>query len=187
MPNRRLTPGAALPGVTAAQVCRSGWASAHRNVSLSEKDAVYAEYGIASHAAYSYEIDHLVPLELGGANSEANLWPEPYHAAGGATAKDGLEDYLHARVCAGQLSLARAQHEIAANWYRAWLAAGKPEGDRPPSPPTGSGGKASASRPTPAAPTLRSGQFCSATKEGYYERHGYHCTPGADGRNRLSG
>lgn len=123
MPNRQLTPGAIQSSDTAA-ICTPGWAEAHRDVSDATKDYVAREYGLSSRDGY--EIDHLIPLELGGANSEPNLWPEPYDSAFGATQKDGLEDYLHEQVCHHGLPLAAAQHEIAANWYTAWVAAGRP-------------------------------------------------------------
>ena len=123
MPNPRLTPGAIQSSNTAA-ICTPGWAEAHRDVSSATKDYVASEYGLSSHSGY--EIDHLIPLELGGANSVANLWPEPYGSPFGATQKDGLEDYLHDQVCYHGMPLAEAQHEIASNWYAAWIAAGKP-------------------------------------------------------------
>jgi 5-methylcytosine-specific restriction endonuclease McrA len=181
MPNRTLTPGASLAGVTASQVCTSGWASAHRSVSSAEKSAVYAEYGIASHAPGSYEVDHLIPLELGGSNSESNLWPEPYGASDGASAKDGLEDLLHAEVCAGNLTLRKAQREIAANWYAAWIAAGKPVGPKPAS----SGGSSRSTPTNTPASNLHGGEFCSPAKQRYYRANGYSCKPASDGRNRL--
>jgi hypothetical protein len=40
------------------------------------KREVYEEYGITSHESGDYEVDHLVPLELGGSNSIKNLWPK---------------------------------------------------------------------------------------------------------------
>jgi hypothetical protein len=33
------------------------------------KPGVYEEYGVKSHGSGDYEVDHLVPLELGGSNS----------------------------------------------------------------------------------------------------------------------
>jgi hypothetical protein len=107
-----------------AAICTPGWAEAHRDVSYATKDYVAREYGLSSH--YGYEIDRLIPLELGSSNSVRNLWPEPYNSPYGANQKDGLEDYLHQRVCEHGLPLATAQHEIAANWYVAWVAAGRP-------------------------------------------------------------
>jgi hypothetical protein len=124
MPDRSLTPGAVQSSDTSA-ICTPGWASAHRHVSWATEDAVAAEYGLASHDGY--EIDHLIPLELGGANSMRNLWPQPYGSRFGAIEKDGLEDWLHDRVCFHGLPLRTAQHEIAANWYLAWLDAGRPK------------------------------------------------------------
>jgi hypothetical protein len=123
MPNRALTPGAIQSSDTAA-ICTPGWAEAHRDVSDATKDYVASEYGLSSR--YGYEIDHLIPLELGGSNSVPNLWPEPYGSPYGATQKDGLEDYLHEQVCYHGLPLATAQHEIAVNWYAAWVSAGRP-------------------------------------------------------------
>lgn len=68
-----------------------------------------------------YEEDHLISLELGGSStSTANLWPEPYTASvadGGAHSKDQVENYLHAQVCAGHMTLQEAQHEIVSDWY----------------------------------------------------------------------
>lgn len=116
LPDPVCTPGAVLRGVTRTQVCTPGWASAHRDVPASEKRAVYAEYGIASHARGAYEVDHLVSLELGGSNALANLFPEAAEPRPGFHEKDRLEDVLHDAVCSGRISLADAQRGIARNW-----------------------------------------------------------------------
>jgi hypothetical protein len=118
MPNRRMTPGVALP-VTAAQVCQSGYAGRTRNVPSSEKEAVYARYEV-EHVPYTHEIDHLISLEIGGSNDIHNLWPEPYAGRWGARTKDGLENELHDLVCSGRLSLRSAQQEEARNWVAAY-------------------------------------------------------------------
>ncbi len=91
----------------------------------SEKDQVYAEYGIASHTAGEYEVDHLVSLELGGSNDIANLWPEPASPRPGFHEKDKVENYLHDQVCAGKISLADAQYQIATNWLSVYNQIGK--------------------------------------------------------------
>jgi hypothetical protein len=125
MPNSRLTPGAIFIGVTAAEVCTSGWASSHRNVTPEQYVAVYGEYGIGyPEPSGTYELDHLIPLELGGDNVNANLWPEPASPEPGFHQKDALENTLHDLVCAGSLSLATAQHDIASNWYAAYVKYG---------------------------------------------------------------
>jgi hypothetical protein len=157
MPDRALTPGAIQSSDTAA-ICTPGWAQAHRDVSDATKDYIAREYGLSSR--YGYEIDHLIPLELGGSNSVPNLWPEPYDSAYGATQKDGVEDYLHEQVCYHDLPLAMAQHEIAANWYAAWVSAGRPV---PQDLGYGSGTGSSAA-PSPAQPTAQpAAAWCSAS------------------------
>jgi hypothetical protein len=75
---------------------------------------VFREYGLpGTHSPGAYEVDHLIPLELGGSNALANLWPE---ASPGFHDKDKVEDYLHERVCRGQMPLEQAQRAIATNW-----------------------------------------------------------------------
>jgi hypothetical protein len=114
------TPGAIFSGATRGQVCTSGYSSQVRNVPQSEKDQVYAEYGIASHSPGQYEVDHLVSLELGGSNDIANLWPEPAEPRPGFHEKDQVENYLHAQVCSGAMSMQEAQIEIATNWRQVY-------------------------------------------------------------------
>ncbi|MGN6379321.1 MAG: hypothetical protein ACTHNU_10255 [Gaiellales bacterium] len=138
MPNRSLTPGIALP-VSVAQICRPGYASSVRDVPDSEKDAVYAEYGVA-HVPYAHEVDHLISLELGGSNAIANLWPEPYAGRWGADTKDQLENRLHDLVCTGSIRLAYAQHIEAANWVAAYRRYVSRQPPRPTNHASGSGG-----------------------------------------------
>jgi hypothetical protein len=85
----------------------------------SEKEAVYARYGVA-HVPNAHEVDHLISLEVGGSNDIRNLWPEPYAGRWGARTKDVLENRLHDLVCSGRLSLQSAQHQEAANWVAAY-------------------------------------------------------------------
>jgi hypothetical protein len=92
-----------------------------RNVPAAVKRQVYAEYGITSHPRGTYEIDHLISLELGGSNAIKNLWPESYKTSPwNAHVKDALENELHRQVCAGQLDLKTAQHDIATDWIAAY-------------------------------------------------------------------
>lgn len=115
-PDPACTPGAIFPEAKADQICTPGYSTSVRNVPSSVKDAVYAEYGIASHEPGQYEVDHLISLELGGSNDIANLWPEPADPRPGFHEKDQVENYLHDQVCSGKMPLQQAQQIIATNW-----------------------------------------------------------------------
>lgn len=116
LPDSQCTPGDVLKDVTSEQICQSGYAKSVRNVPESEKNQAYSEYGIASHTAGQYEVDHLVSLELGGSNDISNLWPEPANPTPGFHEKDKVENYLHDQVCSGKISLQDAQIKIATDW-----------------------------------------------------------------------
>jgi hypothetical protein len=123
LPDRRCTPGARYSKVTKTQVCRRGYAAAVRHVSLATKNRVYGIYGIRVHFnGKNGEVDHLVSLELGGTNSVYNLFPESAVGPLGSHQKDRLENRLHAEVCAGKLTLAKAQRAIARDWVGAYHA-----------------------------------------------------------------
>src|ERR1019366_7205190 len=112
----RVTPGVTFH-VTVTTICRPGYSTSVRDVPESEKNQVYAEYGITHHTTGQYEIDHLISLELGGSNAIGNLWPELNDDAHGElNSKDILENRLHALLCKGKVSLRSAQTLIASNW-----------------------------------------------------------------------
>jgi hypothetical protein len=110
--------------ITLQMICAPGYTQCVRKVTADTKSQVYASYGLpgGNHTGYcnssqGCEVDHLISLELGGSNDEKNLWPEPYEGEEfNAHVKDRLENFLHAQVCTGQISLTTAQHEIATNW-----------------------------------------------------------------------
>src|SRR5206468_9221451 len=123
LPDPACTPGARFSRVTRAQVCRPGYARSVRHVSSSTKDAVYRAYGLSEHFnGADGEVDHLVSLELGGSNARANLFPEAATPRPGSHEKDRLENRLHAEVCAGTITLRRAQRLIATDWVAAYHA-----------------------------------------------------------------
>jgi hypothetical protein len=139
-PDPRCTPGALNPTVTQATIdrtiCVPGWTDSVRppeSITEQEKAASIAAYG-GGGSMGDYEYDHFVALELGGAtNDPRNLWPEP---GASPNPKDAVEYELNQKVCAGQMSLARAQRAIVANWVA--LAA-------PASPSAASGASTSSS------------------------------------------
>jgi hypothetical protein len=119
MPDPKLTPGDVLTA-KANEICVSGYARRTRDVTSRTKDDVYAEYRIATHSPGEYEIDHLVPLGIGGSNDIKNLWPQPTEPRPGRLEKDALEDELHRRICGHSLDVRTVQHEIATDWAAAY-------------------------------------------------------------------
>ncbi len=115
-PDSTCTPGDVFTDATASDVCTPGYTKTVRNVPTSLKNQVYANYGILSHSSGEYEVDHFIPLELGGSNDITNLWPEPASPVPGFHEKDQVENYLHGQVCSGAMTLAEAQSEISTNW-----------------------------------------------------------------------
>ncbi len=116
LPDSACTPGAIFPDATTDQICKPGYSASVRSVPVDVSRAVYAAYGIAEHASGSYEVDHLVPLEIGGSNDLANLWPQAGEPPPGFHQKDQVEDYLRGQVCAGRLALLDAQRLAATDW-----------------------------------------------------------------------
>ena len=129
LPDPKLTPGDTFD-VTAQDVCVPGYAKKVRVVPAWLKRQAYAEYGITEYKPGDYEVDHLIPLSLGGSNSIRNLWPQSTKTSPwNSYVKDALERKLHNLVCAGQLDLKTAQREIASNWIEAYK---KYVGETPP-------------------------------------------------------
>jgi len=125
LPDRACTPGALDPHVTqanlASTVCRAGgYTKSVRPpaaVTGVEKRAALVAYGDTGPSS-GYELDHLVPLSLGGSpNSPANLWPQPGSAP---NAKDKLEGALLDLVCSDRMPLAEAQQAISTDWVTAY-------------------------------------------------------------------
>lgn len=127
LPNPALTPGAVDARLTKEVICANGWSTKSvRKTSAKLKASVYQSYGITSYKAGQYEIDHLISLEIGGADVKANLWPQPYgiNMNGlnlGAHTKDKVENAMHKAVCDGKISLSDAQKMIATDWTVAYI------------------------------------------------------------------
>lgn len=145
LPDRSCTPGAIDPAVTQANIgatiCRAGYTSTVRPPEAQTEAFKWnvAEPAYGQHDV-SGELDHLIPLELGGDNDAKNLWVE---AGPIPNTKDAVENALNQAVCSGQVTLRTAQREIARNWLKAAAALGisvpAPAGGGQPPPVTGSG------------------------------------------------
>jgi hypothetical protein len=128
IPRADLTPGA-VRYIAASDVC-SARLENNAEVVPAVQRQVFAEYGMPDAQTAAYEVDYLITPALGGSDDIRNLWPQPYSGSEwNAYVKDALEDRLRRMVCAGQLDLATAQHEIAGNWiaaYRKYFRTSRP-------------------------------------------------------------
>src|SRR5437660_2135449 len=135
LPDPACTPGAVNPTVTTEVLqdptfrtaCVRGHAS-----SSAQKNHTYDLYTIAhpnnnTGQTQTCELDHLISLELGGADTVDNIWPQC--GPDGAVLserffkrKDAVENFLAKQVREGKMSLADAQKGIATDWTQ-FLAA----------------------------------------------------------------
>jgi len=123
LPDAGCTPGLRNTAVTQttiqSTICKPGFTRTIRppvNYTDHLKLQLMVSYGLKGQPS-AYELDHFIALELGGnPTSPANLWPEPYLPTPGAHQKDKVENYLHAQVCSGAMSLAEAQRLISTDW-----------------------------------------------------------------------
>jgi len=122
LPDRHCTPGTIDPAVTQADIqatiCVSGYTEKVRPPESQTGKFKFNEAYPAYHmtAGTESELDHLVPLELGGANDAANLWPE---VGSVPNPKDSVERALNRAICDDRIPLSRAQRAIARNWETA--------------------------------------------------------------------
>jgi len=129
-PDPNLTPGAVDPDIQPIEICSTS-TSERRSVSTSLKKQVFAAYHIPWSEHSKYEVDHFIPLALGGVNScpenpTCNLWPQPRQknfadiAPWGAETKDRLELKLYRMMCADDVTLQEAQDAIRSDWTKAF-------------------------------------------------------------------
>ncbi len=103
-------------------ICVRGWTKTVRpplEVTNAIKLRKLRERGLTEADKSRFELDHVIPLALGGApddprNLRLEPWPE-------ADRKDGVEACLAHAVCAGRIPLNEARRRI----WKDWRAAGK--------------------------------------------------------------
>jgi len=128
-PDPQCTPGAVNPEVTQSDIdstiCQKGWTKTVRppaTVTSPLKRQLMLAYAEAV-PTQEVELDHLLPLELGGAPLDVhNLWPEP---GASPNPKDKVESQLNHLVCSRRLGLGEAQQRIQHDWTTA--ATGLPQ------------------------------------------------------------
>lgn len=119
-PDPECTPGAIFEGARKEEICVPGYSRSVRDVSSAKKESLYAAYGITSRSSGEYKIDHLISLQLGGSNEAANLFPKAAEPKPGFHEKDGIENYLHAQLCAGTITLHESQVLISRHWLEVY-------------------------------------------------------------------
>ncbi len=111
VPNPKLTPGR----VARTEKERSG-------VTLKLEKKVFARYHLPWTQRAEFKIDHLIPLELGGADTLDNLWPQSLRAKPyGADRKELLTEVLLEQIRTGRRTLAQTQEEIRKDWIDAFI------------------------------------------------------------------
>jgi len=100
-------------------ICVVGWTRSIRPASAYTrrvKQELLRELDLPRESASRYELDHRIPLSLGGAPYErANLELQPWDEA---PEKDRKEACLSRAVCAGRLTLAAARERIWRDWRK---------------------------------------------------------------------
>lgn len=122
LPNPKLTPGAVRTTDT-KDICSHGT----RELRLYNKDRERSHERYAyilhtfniqeQHIRQKYQLDHLIPLGIGGADEENNLWPQPRDEA---ELKDRLEFRMRDMVCKEGYPVGKLQEEIRTNWWDAY-------------------------------------------------------------------
>lgn len=117
VPDPALTPGALC---TPAAVGFGGYtypahvAHCRRHVTQTIRRTVLASYGVPWSERRRFELDHRLPLCLGGSNEARNLWPEAWSDA-------RRKDVLEANLC-GLLRRGKVTQESAVEQMLAWRA-----------------------------------------------------------------
>ncbi|RYD67537.1 MAG: HNH endonuclease [Verrucomicrobiaceae bacterium] len=102
-----------------------------RNVSGSLKEMIRRRYKMKTkrdrwcNTEEGCEIDHNIPLAVGGANTILNLWPQPYDGLWNAHHKDQLEAKAKRLICSNRVTVEEAQGMFQGDWriaYRKWIA-----------------------------------------------------------------
>lgn len=111
LPNPKLTPGRIARGQ-----------KDQRGVTVAMEQKVFARYRLPWSKRAAFKIDHLIPVEFGGADTVDNLWPQSLRAKPyDADRKELLTEVLLQRIARKQITLEQAQEQISKDWIDAFI------------------------------------------------------------------
>ena len=120
-PDPVCTPGATTTDVTDVNVKKTVCSSTYLASLKPDADAfakaskdVLAAYGLTAKSA-AYDVQFLIPLRLGGAFDERNMWPVEKHTST-STQKASVDRTLARAVCGGIGGVKTAQSLLSARW-----------------------------------------------------------------------
>jgi hypothetical protein len=102
-----------------AQVCAADYEASVKPIAKWQRDQAIERYGRRPED-FTGELDHLIPLSLGGTNDPDNVWPMPPSKIMGPEQKKELDLKLHQLVCDKTLKLKDAQDAIKKDWVKAY-------------------------------------------------------------------
>jgi hypothetical protein len=108
------------PATIDTTICVSGYTKSVRPGTAytnGVKAKLLREAGLSPDRKVDYELDHIIPLAVGGHPRKlSNLMLQPWAGANGAKVKDVLEVKLQHLVCRHRMDLGEAQRCIAEDW-----------------------------------------------------------------------
>jgi hypothetical protein len=123
-PSAQRTPGAVRSDIAEAQVCAPGGVT-EPTVSPTVAKAVYKSYGVSKKQQSRYQLDTLVPYQLGGDTTATNLWPM---SSKSMAAKTSATRDAVAQVCATAVPLTGAQAWFTPSGWRSAASQAKAAG-----------------------------------------------------------
>ena len=122
IPDPKLTPGAPGSATQDLDVICHHKTTERRHTTGAEKNAVFRLYQLPTHRSgwcsgpRGCSVDHVVPLECGGPDVPANLFPQKGDGPYNQEDKNRLEGLCHKLVCARVITPAEGQAWFMPDW-----------------------------------------------------------------------
>ncbi len=115
-PDPNIVPGSFFKQVTLDDIKAVGYSKRVRDVPESLKRTICERDGVKWADHDRYEIDHKIPLSLGGTNAPSNLWCQPRFGEWNALQKDAVERRALQKVRDEDAGLREMQTAFALDW-----------------------------------------------------------------------